>query len=256
MKRIGETETLVVEVVAELVEKGAEKGLELDHLRPLRRAHPERDPEAAFLIRLIETVKLARLPRRSPLRDAHPERGNAEGYGQSVHERLGGELRRSGVAAREGALERLDALPMGFRSIQGNLPDGVALVVDFFLSWRQTLIVGEAQRRFRGSGLGLDLERPTPGETGFELVPVPDVGLAELPAEVHLSSLPEGGKVDQAGVEILEMAAARTDVFDQGLKLGDEGEVARGDQSSASKRDLLGRWDLGAASLELLMDQT
>jgi len=256
MKRIGETQTLVVEVVAELVEKGAEKGLELDHLRPLRRAHPERDPEAAFLVRLIETLELARLPGRPPLRDPHPERGNAESHGQSVHERLGRELRRSDVAAREGALERLDALPMGLRPMQGYLPDGVALVVDSFLPWGETLIVGEAQRRFRGSGLGLDLERPTPGETRFELVPVPDVRLAELPAEVNRSALPRGGKVDQAGVEILEMAAARADVFDQGLKLGDEGEIARGDQCSATKRDLLGRGDLGAASLELLVDQT
>jgi hypothetical protein len=116
------------------------------------------------------------------------------------------------------------------------------------------VIIGEAQRRFRGSGLGLDLERPTPGETRLELVPVADVRLAELPTEVDLASLPEGGKVHEAGFQILEVAAAGADVLDQGLKLGDEGKVPRWNQRAAAKRDLLARGDLGAMSLELLMN--
>ncbi len=145
MKRIGETESLVIEVVAELVEKRPEKSLELHYLRPLRRAHPERDPEPAFLVHLIEAVKLARLPGGPPLRDPHPKRGNPESHRQSVHQRLGRELRRPGVAASEAPLERLDALAMGLGAMEGDRPDGVALVVDSLLSRGETLIVGEAQ---------------------------------------------------------------------------------------------------------------
>ena len=79
-------------------------------------------------------------------------------------------------------------------------------------------------------------------------MPVPDVRLAELPTEVDLASLPESGKVDEAGVQILEVAAARADVLDEGLKVRDQGEVARRYQRSAAKRNLLARWDLGAAA--------
>ena len=149
MERIGEPETLVIEVMAQLVEKGAEKCLELDHLRPLRRPHPERDPEAAFLVRLIETVKLARLPRRPSLRDPHSKSGNAEGHGESIHKRLGRELGCGGAPAREGVLESFDPLAMGLRSMERDLSNGVARVVDSFLSRREALIVGETQCRLR-----------------------------------------------------------------------------------------------------------
>jgi len=149
VERIREPESLVVEVVAELVEKGAKEGLELDDLRSMRRAHPQRDPEAAFLIRLVETMKLARLPGGSSLRHTHAKSRNAEGRGESVHQGLGRELRRNGVSAREGPRESFDPLAVGLRSMERDLSDGVAFVVDFLLARGEPLVVGKAQFRLR-----------------------------------------------------------------------------------------------------------
>jgi hypothetical protein len=45
-------------------------------------------------------------------------------------------------------------------------------------------------------------------------------------------------------------------VFDEALKVGDERDVARGHQRAAAKHDLLARGNIGAASQELLMDES
>jgi hypothetical protein len=136
--------------------------------------------------------------------------------------------------------------------MERDFSDAVALVVDSLLSRREALVVGERQ----GSDLGLGLERPTAGEARFDLVPVSNVRLPKLPAEVDFTPLPDGGEIHEAGVEILQVAAAGADVFDQGLKVREQADVARRHQSSAAKHDLLARRDIGAANLQLSMNES
>jgi hypothetical protein len=54
-----EIEKLVVQVVAELMEEGAQEGAKGHHLCPMGRPHPERDTGKIFVLtRLVETVEL------------------------------------------------------------------------------------------------------------------------------------------------------------------------------------------------------
>jgi hypothetical protein len=55
--------------------------------------------------------------------------------------------------------------------------------------------------------LRLQGQRPAAGETFLETVPVGDLFLADLPAEEHFLAVPQGGKVDEPAVEILDQNA-------------------------------------------------
>ncbi len=149
MERIRKTEPLVVQMVTKLVEQSAEKRLELDHLGPLCGPHPERHPEATFLVRLIEAVKLTGLPGRPAFRDPHPNGGNAEGEGEPVQELLSRELCRAGLSTRKSARQSFDPFAMGLGPMERDRGDGVALVVDSLLSRSELLVVGKTQRGLR-----------------------------------------------------------------------------------------------------------
>jgi len=69
VERLPESEKLVVEVVAQLVEERAEKRLELDDLYSLGGAHPNRDDARSTLTGFIEAVKLTRRPGGSSFQD-------------------------------------------------------------------------------------------------------------------------------------------------------------------------------------------
>jgi hypothetical protein len=204
VERIPETKAMIVEVVTELVEERPEKGLELHHLRTLRGAHPERDPNESFLVRLIEAMKLPRLPRGTALQDPDANRGHTESRGEPVDERLRRRLGRCSIATRERGGEARYAFPVPLGMIELDVGDAVALVVDLLLRFGQASVKREGQRPSArlSSEIGLVLERSASREPRLDLVPVAHLSLSELPAKEHFAALPESGEVDEAGVEI------------------------------------------------------
>lgn len=105
VERVVESKTMVVEMVAQLVEQGSEKGPELHHLGALRRPHPERDLDSTVLVRLVEAVELARLPGGAALLDADAHRRDAQSFHQPVDECLCRSFRGRSTAVRQRLLE-------------------------------------------------------------------------------------------------------------------------------------------------------
>src|SRR4051812_18206015 len=83
-------------------------------------------------------------------------------------------------------------------------------------------------RRSRSSWRGTDLqplfERLAATVASFQLVPVADLVLAELPAEVDLPVIHQGGEVDQAAVDVAEDETGLLDRLEQAPDL-EEGDA-------------------------------
>ncbi len=62
MKRIFEPKSLIIQMVADLVQQRAQECLEFHHLYPPGGPHPQRNFVPSALVGFIEPVKLARLP--------------------------------------------------------------------------------------------------------------------------------------------------------------------------------------------------
>jgi len=79
MKRLGEEEKLIIQVVAKLVQKGSEKGSERNYPSMFHRAHPNSNfCESPSLNRLVETMQFSPLSRRSNSKNAYPRTGCRE----------------------------------------------------------------------------------------------------------------------------------------------------------------------------------
>jgi hypothetical protein len=88
VERLLESEVLVVQMVAKLVEERTKESFKFDDLRPLSRAHPNRDLITPPLLRLVEPVELAGGPRRPPLENPDEYPTYTEGLGQAIDQGL------------------------------------------------------------------------------------------------------------------------------------------------------------------------
>src|SRR5512139_1455496 len=60
VERIGQVVKLIVQMMAELMQKGSQKGFERDHAAVLGRAHPERDQgSGASFSRLVQSMQFS-----------------------------------------------------------------------------------------------------------------------------------------------------------------------------------------------------
>src|SRR5437868_46915 len=84
-----------------------------------------------------------------------------------------------------------------------------------------------------GTGRLFERQGAPAGEAVLESVPVPDLVLAEVPAEEHLLAAAKRREVDQPGVEILHL---RTELLDAVDALGDP--VGRGAYLLLDRREL------------------
>src|SRR2546426_821497 len=149
MIRLRQAQPGVVDVVADLVEQGAEIRAEGHDALLLRGAHPELDLRLAAALVCVEPVELAPVrvrPRREHL-DAHC--GQPHRVGQAGDQLLAGPLRRRPLLAPQRGLERRDARMERRRVLQADLDDGIALPVDGLLGAREPQVVRERQTRPR-----------------------------------------------------------------------------------------------------------
>src|SRR3954466_529952 len=66
-------------------------------------------------------------------------------------------------------------------------------------------------------------DRLAAGEARVQLVPVGDLALAHLPAEVHVAALVAADEIDQARLVVLELHADARQLIDERLKAIDGG---------------------------------
>src|SRR6266404_9579811 len=64
------------------------------------------------------------------------------------------------------------------------------------------------------------IERLAAGETFVLAMVKTDAVLAELPAEIHILLIDDGGKIKETDVEVLDEAASFQDAVERGLEIG------------------------------------
>src|SRR5215468_8970040 len=67
---------------------------------------------------------------------------------------------------------------------------------------RTPTIVGSEPERALSGSLEPGIQREPAGVAGLGCVPVADLGLVDLPAQIDLAPVAQGGEVDQAGLEV------------------------------------------------------
>jgi len=111
---VGQVEELIVEVMADLVEEGAEKGLDGDDVVALRGSHPDRDAiEPAVVAGHVDAVQLATVIVRTHALDVHGDRRDPEPAAKAVDELLGRGFGRATITRRKrvvDCLHRLDQI--------------------------------------------------------------------------------------------------------------------------------------------------
>src|SRR3954454_24951935 len=88
----------------------------------------------------------------------------------------------------------------------------------------QAILRLEAEKCVRGL---VRVEREPARVAGLGAVPVADGGLVDLPAQVDLATVAQGGKVDQAGLEIADQQIELLEVLEPERR-GDGGLGAHG----------------------------
>ena len=79
VERVRQFEQIIIEMMAELVQQGAQKSAQRDDLTALRRAHPYVDMRgSASAGARVETVQLAPVPARSGRIDRYPYRRRSQ----------------------------------------------------------------------------------------------------------------------------------------------------------------------------------
>src|SRR3954452_9566886 len=88
------------------------------------------------------------------------------------------------------------------------------------------MVGSQPERPLRGF-LEPGIQREPAGVAGLRGVPVPDLGLVDLPAEVDLAPVAQGGEVDEAGLEVADQQIHLLELLeperrgDRGLRAGD-----------------------------------
>src|SRR6266540_54160 len=153
VERFLEREKLVVEVVAQFVDHGAQERLEGDDLPSLRRAHPDGDSRRrAALLGLVQAMQLA-VAVDGPLgENPHAQLRHAISGGERVEQALAFALHRPSVVRAQSSLKTQHRRTVLLASRNAERGDAVAQAIDLLARRRKAVVIGERHRRISSSG--------------------------------------------------------------------------------------------------------
>jgi hypothetical protein len=144
MEGVGQPQVLVVQVVDQLVEQGAEEGPEGDDPTPARRSHPELDPRRPGAARgRVEPLQLTPAAVRTGGQHLDTAGRDGEGPGQPREEALGGALDGGAARAFERNRELGDERAERRGAREGEAGDRVRSTVEALLSGGEAVVVRE-----------------------------------------------------------------------------------------------------------------